>query len=97
MITLNGELWYILQVPEIPNNILGVCDYPSKTIFIKDNLRPDKFQQVLIHELVHALLFSYKIEIDIASEELLADFIATYGKEIIDISDMYINKNRGEA
>jgi len=36
-------------------------------------------KKVLCHELTHAAMFSYGIELSIEQEELLADLIATYG------------------
>lgn len=32
-------------------------------------------------------MFSYNVELNIQQEELLADLIATYGQEIIDITN----------
>jgi len=44
-------------------------------------------KKVLCHEVVHAAMFSYNVEISLAEEELLADLFATYGQEIIDITN----------
>lgn len=40
-------------------------------------------KKVLCHELTHAAMFSYDVELNVDQEELLADLIATYGQEII--------------
>ena len=44
-------------------------------------------KKVLCHEVVHAAMFSYNVEISLEEEELLADLFATYGQEIIDITN----------
>ena len=66
---------------------IGVCDDNTKTIYISNLLRGEKLKQVLCHEIVHAAMFSYNVELDYEQEELLANLIAIYGKEIIQITD----------
>jgi len=36
-------------------------------------------KKVLCHELTHAAMFSYNVELTLDQEELFADLIATYG------------------
>ena len=62
---------------------IGVCDNDTKTIYLNEELPLDKIKKVLCHELTHAAMFSYDIDLNIDQEELLADLIATYGQEII--------------
>lgn len=59
----------------------------SKTIYINENLSSTRMRKVLCHEITHAAMFSYNVELNIQQEELLADLIATYGQEIIDITN----------
>ena len=40
-------------------------------------------KKVLCHEIAHAAMFSYNVELSLDQEELLADLIATYGQEIV--------------
>ena len=51
-------------------------------------------KKVLCHEITHAAMFSYNININVEQEELIADFVATYGEEIIDITNFLFNKIR---
>lgn len=54
-------------------------------------------KKVLCHELTHAAMFSYNVDLSIDQEELLADLVATYGQEIIDATNKIftrIQKNR---
>ena len=62
---------------------IGVCDNNTKTIFLSNQLRGNLLKNVLCHELVHAAMFSYQVELDLEQEELVANLIATYGEEII--------------
>lgn len=106
MLKINGEEWRLfLTSPFHPMLIrsdgsftIGTCDNYSKSIYINRKLRPFMMKRVLCHEITHAAMFSYKIELTIEQEELLADLIATYGQEIIDITNSIFNrlKENGE-
>ena len=58
---------------------LGACDKPSLTIYLNENLKGKKLQDVICHEIVHATLFSYNINLTYDNEELIAMLITTYG------------------
>lgn len=91
MVKINGETWRILIVsPNHPmlmrpngNYALGACDDIVKGIYIVQGLDTLKFKKVLCHELTHAAMFSYNVNLTHEQEELLAELIATYGQEII--------------
>ena len=92
MIDINGETWTVLLVspthPSLRRTFdgsftIGCCDDLVKTIYIADDLQEAQFKKVLCHELVHACMYSYNIELNDYQEEVLADLIATYGHEII--------------
>ena len=42
--------------------------------------------------MTHAAMFSYNIDITLEQEELLADLIATYGMEIVDMTNVIFNR-----
>ena len=52
-------------------------------------------KKVLCHEIVHAAMFSYNIDLSLEQEELVADLIATYGEEINEITNQTIKKIKG--
>lgn len=91
MININGELWKVLLVrPGHPclqrsdgEFSLGACDDITKTIYINQEIDIYMIKKVLCHELTHAAMFSYNVELTLDQEELFADLIATYGQEII--------------
>ena len=95
MVNINGEDWRIVLVssnhPALMrsdgSSTIGCCDDIYKTIYIQEYLTPFYFKKVLCHELTHAAMFSYNVDLSIEQEELLADLIATYGQEIIDTTN----------
>lgn len=104
MININNEVWNIMEVP--PGHPMlqrsdgsyseGVCDDKRKTIFINGQLNNRMFKKVLCHELTHAAIFSYNVDLSIEEEEVLADIIATYGEEIISITNSLFERLRKE-
>lgn len=71
---------------------IGACDNDVKTIYISENLSSQMIKKVLCHELAHAAMFSYNVELSLDQEELVADLIATYGQEIIDKTNIIFNR-----
>lgn len=103
MFIINGEIWYIEYVPA--NDIIllrpdgvytvGVCDDITKTIYLSEELYGDFLKKVLAHEITHAAMFSYNVFLTYDQEELVADLIATFGEEIIEITNLIFNQIRG--
>ena len=91
MFNINGEDWRIILTSRLHPMLfrsngsltIGACDDATKSIYINENLNPSLMKKVLCHEIAHAAMFSYNVELSIDQEELLADLIATYGQEII--------------
>ena len=71
---------------------LGMCDRDTKTIYLAENLEGSMLKKVICHELVHAAMFSYNIYVSLEQEEIIADIIATYGEEIINITNKVFYK-----
>ena len=100
MFNINGEEWRVLLVsPDHPSLIrsdgsytIGVCDDNTKTIYINESLNDEYLKKVLCHEITHAAMFSYNVELNIEQEELLADLIATYGQEIIHMTNLLFRR-----
>lgn len=100
MINFNGEVWRVLLVS--PNHpmlqredgswTIGACDDNVKTIYISDDLDLFMQRKVLSHELTHAAMFSYNVILTLEQEELLADLIATYGREIVCKANSFFNR-----
>jgi uncharacterized protein YjaZ len=71
---------------------LGACNDLTKTIYISDELNDAYIKKVLAHELTHAAMFSYNIYLNYEQEEIVADLIATYGQEIIYMTNLIFKK-----
>jgi hypothetical protein len=59
---------------------------------MSNNLSQKYMERVLCHELTHAAMFSYNIELTLEQEEILADLIATYGQEIVHITNLVFKR-----
>ena len=66
---------------------VGVSDFPKRTVYLSELLKGAFLRKVMAHELTHCFCFSYNIVLDIDEEERMADFIATYGEELIYLLD----------
>lgn len=100
MLNINGENWRIVFTsfnhPALFRSdgslTIGSCDDNNKTIYINENLDPRLMKKVLCHEITHAAMFSYNVELNPTQEELLADLIATYGQEICSVTNKIFNR-----
>ena len=100
MIRINGEEWRVLLVsPSHPSLVrrdgvitLGCCDDLNKTIYINEATNDFYLKKVLCHELTHAAMFSYNIDLTYEQEEIVADLIATYGQEIINMTNIIFKR-----
>lgn len=100
MITINGIQWKVkfvhpwdnMLIREDGTRTIGMCDRDTKTIYLAENLQGHMLKKVICHEIVHAAMFSYYIALSYDQEEVIADIIATYGEEIIDITNKVFKK-----
>ena len=93
--TINGENW-ILQFVR-PNSeklrrsdgiyTLGVTENNAKTVSIAICMSDYMTNKVLCHELVHCYSFSYDCNIGMPTEEIIADVMSLYGRDIIYLAD----------
>lgn len=67
---------------------IGCCDDVTKTIYISNILSKPMIKKVLRHEIVHAMMYSYNVDMPDDIEEIVADIIATYGDEIISLTNL---------
>lgn len=97
---IGNEQWNLYFIPPFSDIFLtsdgrrtvGVTDRSTNEVFIADNLTPEFEWKVLCHEIVHTAIKSYNIDLTIDQEELIADLIATYGDEILDVTDRIFSK-----
>lgn len=100
MFIINGERWDVELVPPNHPSLLrsngsfsiGSCDDNRKLICINAFLSKELFKKVLCHEITHAAMFSYNIDLDDRLEEIIADLLATHGEEIVYITNVIFDK-----
>lgn len=100
MFLINNVYWKLSVVPaDFPllqrydgSYAIGSCDSLMRTIYINENIHGDLLKKVLCHEITHAAMFSYGINLSIDQEELVANLISTYGNEIIYITNKIFSK-----
>jgi len=98
--TVEGEVWNLQFVNPRSNHLrrsdgsvtIGVSDDNLKTVFISDSLSDAMTDKVLCHELVHVFSFANNLEIDLETEEIIADFLSLYGRDIIYLADNLLRK-----
>lgn len=103
--TINGTMWRVQyenplsgELRRSDNTIsLGVTDRNTHTIYLSIVLRGFMQRKVLIHEVCHAICMSYNVYLPIEQEEILCDFVATYGDEVFGIVDMILGAVRRTA
>lgn len=96
---INGVSWWVQLVPATHSKLriafgeyaLGACDSSTRTIYIRHSLNDRRMKKVLCHEIAHAAMFSYGVELSQYEEEVVADILANYGFEIITITDKIFN------
>lgn len=95
---LNNLEWKIIEVNVLNRNLIvsekacfGVTNYDEKTIYLDETMKDDRKEQVLRHELTHAVIHSYLIENkENYSEENVCDFVAQYGNLICKLAKEYM-------
>ncbi len=100
MFLINNVYWKLAFVPPTfpllqrmsGEYSIGACDNLTRTIYINKTLTGDLLKKVLCHEITHAAMFSYNVNLTLQQEEIIADIISTYGEEIIYITNKVFNK-----
>ena len=92
---VNGIKWCVLAVPSSDTRLmrsdgvytLGVTDLKLHMVFISDVLKGSLLTKVICHELCHVFALSYNYYMDIQTEEIVADFLSLYGREVFKVAD----------
>lgn len=99
---INGTIWQVQYENPLSGELrrsdgtisFGVTDRNTHMIYLSNALRGHMERKVLIHEVCHAICMSYDVYLPIEQEEILCDFVATYGDEVFDIVDMVLGAVR---
>lgn len=76
---------------------LGVTDRNTHCVYIRDDLSEEKFLEVLTHEVTHVFAFVYGLDIPIDTEELICQFVALYGRDVIAVTDALLDSLYGRG
>lgn len=71
---------------------LGVTDGNLKTVFIADNLNDYMTDKVFLHELTHVHAMENNYYMPIETEEIVADFLSLFGRDIVYLADEIMGK-----
>lgn len=93
-IKINNILWTFSLVKGTDSNLLydsdfnyGITCYNDARVYISKDLPIDLRKRTLLHEIVHAVLFSYMLrKYESFTEEEMADFVAKYFDKIYTIT-----------
>lgn len=99
MFTINGIDWNLSLVDSHSPMLMrsdgthtfGMTDRNTRDIYISNMIHGKFYDRVLCHELCHAFCLSYNIYMPIETEEIVADFLATYGREVFSLADELIS------
>ena len=99
---INGTMWQVQYKNSNSSELkrsdkgeeVGGSDRNREKIYLSNDLRGVMQRKVLIHEVCHAICMSYDVYLPIEQEEILCDFVATYGDEVFDIVDMVLGAVR---
>ena len=99
MFQVNGQTWQIRAVRASDDRLrrsdgsitVAVADNNDKTIYISRSLHGEFLARVIRHELVHVYSFENNLHIPIETEEIIADFMSLYGRDIVYLADSIID------
>lgn len=92
---VNNQEWKLMFVKPSSRQLmrsdgsitLGMADNNLKTVFVNDRMNDYMTDKVICHELTHVFAFEFDYSMDIETEEIVADFMSLYGRNIIYLLD----------
>lgn len=102
-IKIHNDIWKVKltdgnkkkMTPDKDHYNLGLAEYDTLTINIRTGLPESVARSTVIHELVHAFMFSYGNQVE--GEEQMCDFFGVHGDEIIMLTDRIMKGVIGSA
>lgn len=91
LITINGIEWAVFFVDKTDEHLVdeineqdayGITLMRECEIYVDNGLPKGLMRKVVTHELVHAIAFSYGVEMDELDEEQICEFIAVHFDEL---------------
>ena len=93
--TVNNQEWNLVFVKPNSRNLMrsdgsitiGMTDNNTKTVYINNKLNEYMKDKVICHELTHVFAFEFDYYMDLETEEIVADFMSLYGRDIVYLLD----------
>ena len=93
--TVNNQEWNLVFVKPNSRNLMrsdgsitiGMTDNNTKSVYINNRLNDYMTDKVICHELTHVFAFEFDYYMDIETEEIVADFMSLYGRNIVYLLD----------
>lgn len=106
-VKINGSEWTVLWVKKGSNKLfcdntrcLGVTYFDEKRIYLDKGLSKGEFRKTVIHELVHAFLYEYDIDLEKAGdkvEETVCGFVEERYKKILKLTEKILKAWKMDA
>lgn len=92
-IKIHNDVWKVKLIkasaekmnPDKNHLNLGLTEYVEGVINIREGLNESVARSTVIHELVHAFIFSYGHTIE--GEEVMCDFFGVHADEIVELAE----------
>lgn len=92
---VNNQEWKLIFVKPNSRNLMrsdgsitiGMTDNNTKTVYINNRLNSVLTDKVICHELTHVFAFEFGYYMPIETEEIVADFMSLYGRNIVYLLD----------
>ena len=91
IITIHDLKWTVFFVDKTHGELVdeageqtayGIALLREGEIYIDDSLPKGLMRKIVTHELVHAIAFTYSVDLEKVDEEQVCDFIATHFEEL---------------
>jgi len=101
---INGITWKLKLRENVGDNLLGVTEFNNPTIAVRYQENKENMSRTLMHEIVHAYLYSYGMskisELKQMNEEEICEFIShnitnllkLHKKALKELNDLIIDK-----
>ncbi len=91
IITIHDLEWKVFFVDKTHEELIdengeqtayGIALLREGEIYIDDSLPQGLMRKIVTHELVHAIAFTYSVELEKVDEEQVCDYVATHFNEL---------------
>lgn len=99
-VKINGSEWEVLWVKKSNDKLvldnercLGITYFDEKCIYLNKGLSEKSFRKTVVHEFVHAFLYSYGIDLQNTNEdveEIVCEFVENHYRKILKLTSKVV-------